>query len=145
MPKIIYWFVADPIGLFRSDVHGEPPSDAVQITEEECDALIAGQASGLAIAADPATGKPVSQKASVQIPTAVNMRQARLALLAKGVLPQIDAALAALPSPQKEQAQIEWEFAATVQRDSPLVQMLAAGLKLSGDDLDALFTQAATL
>jgi hypothetical protein len=78
----------------------------------------------------------------IAVPTSVTARQARLALLAAGELDNVTDAIAAKPSPQKEAAQIEWEFAATVERDSPLVQMLADELDL---DLDALFAAAALL
>jgi hypothetical protein len=76
------------------------------------------------------------------------MRQARLALLAYGLLSQVDAALAALPSPQREAAQIEWEYAADLRRDHPLVQSLKYslikpdGTPVTDGDLDGLFIAA---
>jgi hypothetical protein len=73
------------------------------------------------------------------------MRQARLALLSAGKLDDVDAAIAALPSPDKEAAQISWEYSTEVRRDSDLVAQLAPGLGLDDAALDALFTQAATL
>lgn len=79
------------------------------------------------------------------VPTSVTMRQARLALLATGALAGVDAFIDALPSPQKEAARIEWEFAATVDRSSDLVVALAAALDLDAAALDALFTQAGAL
>lgn len=79
------------------------------------------------------------------IPTVVDMRQARLALLGAGLLSNIDAAIAALPSPDKEYAQIEWEFSPIVKRDSPLVQMLSGSLGLDEPALDALFIAAGNL
>ena len=79
------------------------------------------------------------------VPQTVTMRQARLALLAAGKLSAVDAAIVNLPSPQKEAAQIEWEFSSVVERDRPLVQMLGPALGLFDADLDALFIQAAQL
>lgn len=79
------------------------------------------------------------------VPSQVTMRQARLALLAAGVLAGVDAFLDSLPSPQKEAARIEWEYAATVDRESALVQSLAGALDLDSAELDALFTAAAAL
>jgi hypothetical protein len=73
------------------------------------------------------------------------MRQARLALLVAGKLSAVDAAIAALPSPQKEAAQIEWEFSSAVERNRPLVQTLGPALGLSESDLDQLFITAASL
>jgi hypothetical protein len=79
------------------------------------------------------------------VPQVVTMRQARLALLQAGKLDDVDAAIAALPSPEKEAAQISWEYSTEVRRDSDLVKQLAPGLGLDDAALDALFTQAATL
>lgn len=74
------------------------------------------------------------------IPTSVTMRQARLALLSVGKLAQVNAAIAAIPdATQRAAAEIEWEYAQTVDRDSPFVQMLGTALAL---DLDTLFTLA---
>lgn len=79
------------------------------------------------------------------IPSIVTMRQARLALLQQGLLSEVQLVIQALPSPQKEAAEIEWEYALDVNRQSPLVQSLAASLELSEDDLDLLFTLASNL
>lgn len=78
-------------------------------------------------------------------PTVASMRQARLALLQAGKLADVDAAIAALPSPAKEAAKIEWEYATEVSRDSALMKQLAAAIGLDDAALDALFTQAVTL
>lgn len=82
---------------------------------------------------------------AARIPTVVTMRQARLALLGVGKLDDVAAAIAGLPSPQKEAAQIEWEYSSEVKRDSALVTQLAPALGLDAAALDALFTTAATL
>ena len=79
------------------------------------------------------------------VPQVVTMRQARLAILGAGLLPMVDAAIAALPSPQKEAALIEWGYSSEVHRDSAFVLTLAAALNLSTEQLDSLFTQAAQL
>ena len=82
----------------------------------------------------------------VPVITSVTMRQARLALLNAGLLDDVDTAIAAITDPvQRKAAQIEWEYAQTVDRDSPFTQQLAAGLGLTSEQLDALFTQAAAL
>lgn len=78
-------------------------------------------------------------------PAAVSMRQARLALLSAGLLAAVDAAIASMPSPEREAAQIEWEYAAEVRRDSPLIAALAPALDLTGDQIDALFVAAVAL
>ena len=80
-----------------------------------------------------------------QVPQSVTMRQARLTLLGAGLLSQVDAAIASLPSPQKEAAQIEWEYAAVVQRNSGLVPAMAQALGMTESQIDDLFIAAAAL
>ena len=86
-----------------------------------------------------------ASQAILVVPTTVTMRQARLALLGAGKLPAIRAAIDSLEGLDGEAARIEWEFAANVERDSPIVAMLAAAVELDYTALDALFTSAATL
>ena len=90
-------------------------------------------------------GRPVVVPPALAVPSAVTMRQARLALLGAGVLAGVEAAINALPSPQKEAARIEWEYATEVQRSSGLVPMMGAALGLDDAALDALFIEAAAL
>ena len=78
-------------------------------------------------------------------PKVVTMRQARLALLSQKLLSNVDAVIASFPSPQKEAAQIEWEFASTVERNSDLVAMLSQSLSLTDEQMDALFQAASEL
>lgn len=79
------------------------------------------------------------------VPTVVEMRQARLALLGAGLLDTVESAIAGMTGPEGRAAQIEWEYALTLRRDHPLTAALAGSLGLSEQALDALFTQAATL
>lgn len=79
------------------------------------------------------------------VPSSVAMRQARLSLLEAGHLANVDAALAALPSPQRDAAQIEWEYATEVRRTSDLVASIGSAIGLDDAALDALFIRAATL
>lgn len=79
------------------------------------------------------------------VPGAVTMRQARLALLNAGLLSQVDIKIGALPSPQKEAAQIEWEYSQEVQRHNGFVSLLAPSLGLTEAQLDQLFITAAGL
>ena len=86
------------------------------------------------------------EKLKPPVPQSVTMRQARLALLGAGLLDDVDAAIAAIPDPtQRRAAEIEWEYAQTVDRTSAFTQQLAAGLGLTEQQLDSLFTQAAAL
>lgn len=75
----------------------------------------------------------------------VTMRQARLALLAAGVLGDVAPALAALPSPHRDAAEIEWEYASEVRRDAPLIAALGGALGLTEDQIDDLFEAASAL
>ena len=77
--------------------------------------------------------------------TSVTMRQARLALLSAGKLDDVDNAINALPDPMRREAQIEWEFAGTVEKQSPLIQSLASSIGLDAEGLTELFNYAATL
>ncbi|MEZ2293106.1 hypothetical protein [Variovorax sp. RCC_210] len=90
------------------------------------------------------SGPPPALEAAL-VPASVTMRQARLALLSAGKLAAVSAAINGLSSPQKEAAQIEWEFAATVDRASPFLANLAALLQLDDQALDDLFISAAQL
>lgn len=84
-------------------------------------------------------------RSKTAVPVVVSMRQARLALLAAGHLSKVDAALAALPSPRREAAAIEWEYATDVRRHSDLVTSVGQAIGLDAAELDALFIHAATL
>lgn len=79
----------------------------------------------------------------VPVPTVVSMRQARLALLAAGLLTQVNDAVAGMPGVDGEAARIEWEYATEVRRDSALVASMAGALALDAPALDALFSDAA--
>lgn len=76
-----------------------------------------------------------------KVPTAVSMRQARLALLAAGLLDDITAAITAFG----QAAAIEWEYATEVRRDSPLIAVVQANAGLSDRQVDDLFVAASAL
>lgn len=75
------------------------------------------------------------------IPTAVSMRQARLALLQVNLLTQVETAIAS----GTQADQITWEYATEVNRSDALVQNLSVALGLSETDLDNLFILASSL
>jgi hypothetical protein len=79
------------------------------------------------------------------VPEVVKPRQARLALLNAGLLAGAEAALDALPSPQREAALIEWEYATEIRRDHALIAAIAAALSLTELQVDDLFRSAASL
>jgi hypothetical protein len=72
--------------------------------------------------------------------TQVTMRQARLALLAAGLLDNVELAVAGAD----RAVQIEWEYATVVERTSPLVEAIGSGLGMDAEAIDNLFADAAT-
>lgn len=68
-------------------------------------------------------------------------RQARLALAANGSLTALQEAVQA----SGDAARIEWEYATEIERSSPLIAGVAAGMGWTEEDLDALFELAVTL
>ena len=79
------------------------------------------------------------------VPQEVTMRQARLALLAAGLLDTAQAVIDALPMPQQRQAQIEWEYALSVRRDHPLIALMISEGLATAEQVDGLFVAAAGL
>ena len=77
--------------------------------------------------------------------TSVTMRQARLALAQAGKLQLIEDAIALIPEPDKTIISIEWEYASTVERLSPWIDIMASALGMTDVEMDALFELAATL
>lgn len=75
-----------------------------------------------------------------EVPQSVTMRQARLALLQQNLLDSVEAAVAQAGTA----AQIEWEYAQELKRDHPLTVSLSAALGLTSQQLDDLFTLAAS-
>lgn len=79
------------------------------------------------------------------VPSAITMRQARLALLGAGLLTSVDTAINSLPEPRKSAAKITWEYSTEVQRHNGLVSQLGPALGLSDAQIDAMFIQGAAL
>ena len=63
-------------------------------------------------------------------------RQLRLGLLQLGKLSGVPTAIAALPEPEKSQAEIEWQFASEFRRLHPLIVQLLPILELNDEDVD---------
>ena len=134
-------------GFYESEINDEIPADAVEIDQDAYKGLIEGQALGKSIVADQ-NGCPILVDRDVDGGAnilAVTMRQARLALLAAGKLDAVDAAISAMTEPQRSAAKIEWDYAATVEKDSPLIQSLAPQIGISPSQLTDLFNSAALL
>jgi hypothetical protein len=78
-------------------------------------------------------------EATPQVPQIVSPRQARLALLAAGVLDQVQAAVDAAGGATK----IAWEYATEINRTDPLILSIGAALNFSPEQIDTLFKYAA--
>lgn len=74
--------------------------------------------------------------------TEITQRQCRLQLLSLGLLDSIDGYIDSLPPEQAAAARIEWEYASTIKRDSPLVLSLMQALELTVEQVDAWFNEA---
>jgi hypothetical protein len=75
------------------------------------------------------------------VPQSVTPRQARLALLANGLLDQVTASVNSAGGATL----ITWEYASVFLRTDPLITSIGAALNLTDAQIDALFVQAATL
>ena len=72
---------------------------------------------------------------------AVTPRQARLALLEAGLLPQINMMIRGAD----EATQITWDYATIISREDPLIASIGSALSLTDAQIDALFDRASTL
>lgn len=73
-------------------------------------------------------------------------RQLRLGLLKINIKPaDVAAAIAALPADQRDQAEIEWDYASEYRRDHPLIATLGDSFGLSADQIDAAWRDAMAL
>lgn len=113
---------------------GDPSDKTTWDIYFTADATASQQAAALAVLAAFNPSAPV-------IPTSVTPRQARIALLGAGLLPQVEAAVASVGGA----TQITWDYATQITRDDPLIQTLGTVLKLSSAQIDALFQLASTL
>lgn len=100
----------------------------VDMTREEKDALLADQKAAL-------------DEQAAYVPPRVTPYQARKALSDAGIRQQVEAAVAASPL----EVQDAWEYATTVERNSPMIAALAAGLGLTDNQVDELFRSAALI
>lgn len=91
------------------------------------------------------TPEQIEANRLASVPQSVTPRQARLALLGAGLLAQVEAAIAAMPEPDKSVAVIEWEYAVSIERSSAWIGSLGTALGLDDLALDQLFITAKTL
>jgi hypothetical protein len=75
-----------------------------------------------------------------KVPSAVTPYQARRALTAAGLRDAAEAAIASASQDVKD----AWEYALTIERNSPFIEAVGAALGLSSVEIDELFSAAAT-
>jgi hypothetical protein len=75
------------------------------------------------------------------VPAEVRQAQARRALLAAGLLDDVEAAVAA----SSQDIQIAWEYEPNIRRDSPMIAALAPAIGLTDAQIDDLFRAAAAI
>lgn len=73
--------------------------------------------------------------------TTITMRQARLYLHQAGLTDQVESLVSTLD----EAAQIEWQYATTVEINSPIVQLMCAQLERTDEQVQEMFDEAAKL
>ncbi len=96
---------------------------------------------GVYLQADWETMREDEMRARNPVPQQVTMRQARLALLNAGLLDDVEAVIAAAG----REAQLEWEYAAVVDRSNPAVATVQQQEALTDAQIDDLFREAAKL
>lgn len=104
------------------------------------DASIGGQMGDRVV-----NGALVPMPPAPRVPQVVSLRQAKRALLQQGKYAAVEAVIDSLPSPQQEEARIDWTSASDVEYDSPMVAFMVQVLPLSESEKDDLFILAATL
>lgn len=128
------------VGIFPVAQAEPPEAGSHEIPQEIAPVLIDG------VWTRQWTLRPMTpEEVAARVPQFVSMRQARLALLAAGLLAGVDAAISALPSPDGEAARIDWEYAVEVRRSSPLIATLGPALGLDDAAIDALFIAAGAI
>lgn len=92
------------------------------------------------------TPQPAPEQAAPPLPS-LTARQLRLGLLGLGVTgAQVEAQIEAIEdSTEREAALIEWRYSTVYERDHPLIDMVGALLGLTEAQIDAAWSQAATL
>ena len=87
------------------------------------------------------TTQELEDKRLASIPQILSMRQAKLALLDKGLLSSVNTAIA---NSTDEVLKIEWEYADEIRRDWVSLNIMAESLGMTQLDIDDLFILGAT-
>lgn len=131
-------------GVFPVDPTTPPDHDSITQTLSDSAELI-GEKWVQVWKVSEAAPEEIAQRKAALVPSAVTMRQARLALLGAGKLALVDQAISSMKEPQQSAARIEWEYSGEVQRHNGFVAALGPALGLTSEQIDALFIAAAKL
>ena len=96
---------------------------------------------GVYVQADWETMREDEMRARNPVPQQVSMRQARLALLGAGLLDDVEAVISAAG----RAAQLEWEYAAVVDRSNTAVAIVQQQQGMADAQIDDLFREAVKL
>ena len=96
---------------------------------------------GVYVQADWETMREDEMRARNPVPQQVTMRQARLELLKRGLLDDVEAVITA----SGRAAQLEWEYAAVVERTNPAVAAVQQQQGMTDEQIDDLFREAAKI
>ena len=96
---------------------------------------------GVYLQADWETMREDEMRARNPVPQQVTMRQARLELLKRGLLDDVEAVITAAG----REAQIQWEYAAVVERSNPVIAIVQQQQGMTDAQIDDLFREAAKL
>ena len=96
---------------------------------------------GVYVQADWETLWADEMRARNPVPQQVTMRQARLELLKRGLLDDVEAVITAAG----REAQIQWEYASVVERSNPVIAIVQQQQGMTDAQIDDLFREAAKL
>lgn len=89
---------------------------------------------------------PTTEEVRAAMPS-LTARQLRLGLLNAGISPStVTATIGGMPAgPEKDKAQIEWEYATTFNRTHPLIANVGGALGLTDNEIDGMWLGAINL
>ncbi|HEY6044929.1 MAG TPA: hypothetical protein VIU43_08505 [Nitrosospira sp.] len=127
-------------GRYDSDIHASISSGATALSDDLFFRTI-NETDGLWKLVNGVVTKTAFPVPAPIVPTVISMRQARLALYQSGYLSQVNTLISSADEPSK----ITWDYSSEVRRSHPLVAVMAAQLPLTPQQIDDLFTLAASL
>lgn len=96
---------------------------------------------GVYVQADWETMRDDEMRARNPVPQQVTMRQARLELLKRALLDDVEAVITAAG----REAQIQWEYASVVERSNPVIAIVQQQQGMTDAQIDDLFREAEKL